>query len=65
MDLCYSTVSLAPVRQYAQDALGMKLSQKGLSYTSNNEPVPGVFKTEEDIFAKLGLEYIPPHLRWA
>lgn len=53
------------VRQYAKDELGLRLSQKGLSPVDSNTPLPDVFKTEEDIFRRLKLSYIPPHLRWS
>ena len=38
---------------------GMKLSQHGLFYA--NKPLP--LTTERSIFKKLGMKYIPPHLR--
>lgn len=53
------------VRRYASDELGLRLSQKGLTPLHSDTPVPGEFKTEEDVFRRLGLDYVPPHLRWA
>ncbi|CAN0474924.1 unnamed protein product [Ectocarpus sp. 12 AP-2014] len=54
------------VRRYTEEQTEYKLSQKGVTIRATDEPVSGIvsFQTEEDIFRFLGLEYIPPHLRW-
>ncbi|CAN0413796.1 unnamed protein product, partial [Ectocarpus fasciculatus] len=54
------------VRRYTEEQTEYKLSQKGVTIRATEEPVTDVasFQTEEDIFRFLGLEYIPPHLRW-
>src|SRR5205809_4343791 len=41
--------------------MGMTLSEYSLARLEDNKPVAG--KTEEDIYAKLKLDYIPPELR--
>ncbi|CAB1100344.1 unnamed protein product [Ectocarpus sp. CCAP 1310/34] len=54
------------VRRYTEEQTEYKLSQKGVTIRATDEPVTDIvsFQTEEDIFRFLGLEYIPPHLRW-
>ena len=55
----------ALVRRFVDETTDLKLSQKGLVSRSTDLPLPEAFLTEEDIFRRLGLEFIPPHLRWA
>ena len=53
------------VRRYTEEQTKYKLSQKGVTIRATETPVDATFETEEDIFSFLGLDYIPPHLRWA
>jgi DNA polymerase (family 10) len=41
--------------------MGMTLNEYGLVRVEDNKPVGG--RTEEEIYAKLGLDYIPPEMR--
>ncbi|MFB3814074.1 MAG: DNA polymerase/3'-5' exonuclease PolX [Terriglobales bacterium] len=41
--------------------MGLTLSEYSLARLEDNEPVAG--RTEEEIYARLGLDYIPPELR--
>eukprot|EP00904_Undaria_pinnatifida_P008795 jgi/Undpi1/5045/HiC_scaffold_19.g08397.m1 len=53
------------LRRFVEETTDLKLSQMGLVERSTELPLTEAFVTEEDIFRRLGLEFIPPHLRWA